>query len=223
MASKKLLTICALLLLALAACDDKADGDGAPADAAGINDAETAEQSQKKAPAKKAEDPAEDTAPKRTTASSPNNATVNEEPPLDISKLLTVEDFSQMTRAKLVEDPLVGKAPSPDYNAIHVHQAGRNFYGAGLQVWKIDAPKAAVKRVEQMSQQYLGVEDPSGKPVADATAQFLSNRAGILTHVFALDGYVVAVSCGEKFCKDGEKDLFEISKKVAGRFGERKE
>jgi hypothetical protein len=227
MTSKKtLLTTCALLLIGLSACDDKPEGE-ARVDA-GVDATKTAQKAQKKAEAeqpsasKNAPDPE-----KRTSASSPKGATVAEEPPLDISKLLTTKDFEDFTRTSMVREQLVGKPPSPTYNAVHLHPSGRNFYGAGLQVWKAESSEAAVERALQLREQYLAVEDaPKDGPVDNERA-FVSDRAGILTYVFPFSegdqSYVLAVSCGEKLCKKGFEDVAELAEVVVERLGESEE
>lgn len=226
MTSKTLLIACAILLLALPACDDKS-GEKSEADV-GVDAKQLAKQAQKKSADEEPDAPArQPDADARTTASSPSRATVNEQPPLDISKLLTKDDFEKLTRTSIVREPLVGKEPGPDYNAARLHPVGSNAYGAGLQVWKMENPEVAVERVQQMRQQYLAVDEvPNDGPI-DSEQAFISDRAGVLTYAFPVEegdnSYVVAVSCGEKLCKKGFEDVAGLADTVIGRLGESEE
>lgn len=221
MGSKRLLTAGLIgLALLTGGCDDEKSAETTATDVAGLADAQrTAEQAQKKQERPDPQKAKEKVDKERTSASSPSSATVGAQPPLDISNLLTREDVEKFTRGSVVSEALAGKEPSPEYNAIHLHPGGRTFYGAGLQVWKLDSKKAAIARIESLSEQYLAVDEPPEAAPFEGDADFISERAGITSYVFAAGdkpAYAVAVSCGDQFCKKPEQ-LFELSKTVRAR------
>ncbi len=222
MGSKTVLTSVLALALAaaLVACDSDKSNESTASDAA-LDSSASAKDANTKSDATATATPA-NTQPKRARATSPSGATMREEPPLDVSKYLTKKDVQSLTRGAVVSEHLEGKAPSPTYNAIHLHPGGRDFYGAGLQVWKLDDAKDAQKRVQSLRKQYLAVKAaPKDAPVTGNRA-FVADRGGIKSYVFAVktdngQSYVTAVSCGEQFCKKGWDEVFGLAKKVEGR------
>jgi hypothetical protein len=199
--------------LTLVACDE--DGGDETVDASQVIDAEPGE----RAPTK-ADDKTEKTEkePARTEATSKSAGTVEQTPPLPVDDYFEASDVESLAKGDLKTGTLAGQAPSETYNSLRLHPSGRNDYGAAVQLWKLDSPKAAGERVTQMREQYLSVKDPApDAPVKDRDA-FLSERQNLWQYVFNPKGapYVVAVTCSEKFCRDA-KIVYEIGSKVNNR------
>lgn len=217
MASTKTLTIALLLTVAAAsaACDNDKSADKSAADVSVVDAS---------APKAAAKEDATDTGANaddaRQQASSPRGATVEQQPPLDISSYLSEKDLAKLTTGSVIAQPLVGKTPSPTYNATRLAVGGRDWYGAGLQVWKLDDKSEAANRLKNLRTQYLGVDNaPKGAPVGGDRA-FVAERAGIQTYVFIPNNapdHIAAVSCGQDLCKRGWKDVFSLADKVDKR------
>ncbi len=201
-----------LLSAATAACDNKSSQD----DASDVSVFEDAEPSQAGA---EDQAPKQDDAPEpdrqRTTATSPGDGVVTEQPPLDIYRYMDEEQVAEFVSAEVSRQSLAGNKPSPTYNATHFQGEDRNSFGVGLQLWKLANREEALARVDDLREQYLNVEEaPEGSPIDEEMA-FISERAGILSYVFATgddsQGFVAAVSCGEQMCDNGIEQHFEIA------------
>lgn len=202
------------LVFCLTACDDKNTDDSV--DANQVSDARPGEP----APSEEPKDVGPDTSeePERTEATSQNAGTVNETPPLPVDKFFSMGDVTSLAKGGLKSAQLAGQKPSETYNSLRIYPAGRSDYGAALQLWKFDSPKAAVERVSEMREQYLGVSEPApDAPVKDRSA-FISSRQKMWQYVFNPKDkpYVASVTCQEKFCRD-IKVVYEIGSKVNTR------
>jgi hypothetical protein len=207
-----------VVALALSACDDKAQDDGA-ADVANLADsANTRSQGQQKTD----DEGEEDKPAKRTSASSPGEATVTQKAPLDASLYLIKNDVAGLERYPQVRtSELAGKESSPTYGTVRLSPQNNDNYGAALQLWKFDNEKAAEEMVVKMREQYLGVADaPKNAPIRRKNA-FLSTRAGITTYVFEAAGdsgtYVAALSCGDMTCPKGWTNVRPTAESILER------
>jgi hypothetical protein len=220
------ISVCACVLFAsaaLGACDADKSSD-ATRDVSVARD--VAREDGKSAPKEAKAESETESKPSRPVASSPGVARVDAEPPLDVSGLLKKDDLGDLTSAEVEVSDLIGKSPTPTYNATRLHPADGDLYGVGLQVWELGSDSESVDFVGQMRAQYLGVEDaPKDAPTGNSRS-FISSRSGIRIYVFAPEGeagYAAAVSCGDEFCEQGWEDLKGLVEKVDARLGDKEE
>ena len=202
-------------VVALAACDE--DGKEGPVDASQIVDAKPGSP---RAETSGDDDESEEAVKEssRTEATSETAGTVEQTPPLPVQDYFKANNVESLTGKNLRVDALAGQQPSETYNSLRVQPAGRNEYGAAVQMWKLDSPKAAAERVADLREQYLSVDDPAeDAPVTERDA-FVTDRQKLWQYVFNPEGqpYVASVSCAQDFCKS-MKVVYEIGSKVNNR------
>lgn len=207
MTYRRLIIAAALLLTLAPACDSDGDSstEDAGHDAAGPKSGEkTTEQEQKKSG-----EPEPDN--ERPEARADESGTLHEEPPPELQGLVRDETLKELGGGgSYTPTELPGRDPSPSYNSKRYKPEGDGGYGAGLQMWAFEKPKAAGKRLQELRSQYLNTEDiPKAKQKRLGSDSFFSERGGIRNVLFSAENppRVVAVSCSVEMCEDRSKFL----------------
>jgi hypothetical protein len=211
MAMMRLLIICSVLMLTalVVGCDDKKDSDG-EADVGGLGDVAEAPPTPPSGGDADPDAAQDDERSARMAASSAGGGVVNQEPPLAVDTFIDAADLDSFLDKTAEPKPLVGADPSPDYNAVRYQPEGKELFGIGLQMWKLDDRGAAKARLEQMRDQYLNVSGAPKTLSSPIDGAFRSQRGDITTVVFALPlpesdaAYVVALSCSDQVCEPEE-------------------
>ncbi len=155
----------------------------------------------------------------RPSARAGESGTIDEKPPLPIEELLPVDLVQEMTESsELARAPIPGINPSPDYNAVRLHSREEDGYGVGLQVWRLEEPKAARSHFEKLRGQYL--EPSESEELVDELERpvFTSTRSDVANIVTWLEEppVVVAISCATDTC-DSSKSMAELARAVLDR------
>lgn len=149
--------------------------------------------------------PAQEAPTPQHIASTPAQATIARNPPLDISSLLPLEALEQLIGNKpLRTEPLAGQPATSTYNALRIfaEDASENAYGVGLQVWKLSDLEEAQSRLNELKLQYLGVQDPP-QNLKIAEDAFISERSGIRNYLFvAPPSHMIGISCESGLCSN---------------------
>lgn len=214
---RKTSAIAALLLVFAVACDsDKSEGEeDAGGDAAQSTETGTG-QADDQGGSEQTGAPSEDSRP---SAKSTEKGTIQEKPPLQVESFLTIDDLRSIEKSKdFAPGKLVGRDPSPKYNAKRVHPEGGGNYGAGIQVWAYKKESAAKKRVDDMKAQYLNVGPVPEDAKGFGASAFVSQRSGIKNFVFHVGNppRTVAVSCSKEIC-DTDAKMTQLADQVRER------
>ncbi len=153
-------------------------------------------------------------------ASTPTNATVSRQPPLDISTLLLPSDVEKILgQKKLKVEALVGQPATADYNGLRIVVENNKtpMFGAGLQVWKFADLGAASAQLGKLKDQYLGVQAIPADLQKTAGDGFIAERGGIRSYlVIAPPNHIIALSCEKDLCQNWA-DLLELARIVQSR------
>jgi hypothetical protein len=196
--------VAAVALFVAAGCDSDSNSDETDA---GSGDALQTEQADE--PDTGSEDArtanAPDSGDDRPSATANEPGTIDEEPPLQVQEFLPIDQVQKLDKSReYTRSFLPGAEPGPSYNALRIHPAQGDDYGAGLQVWKLEDEGKAVEKFKQLKKQYLDVG--AGLQNIDAKT-FTSTRDDIQNVVVHPEGerFVYTVSCSKNLCDSPDK------------------
>lgn len=207
--------VAAVVMVAAGGCNDESEEPAGERDA-GADADPAAESAQQILPTDQV-DP-EQAGPEPVYVESTDTAgVISEHPPLDAESHFDAQQAGALidVDAPLETAPLAGQPASETHNSVR-YTPEDDAFGAALQVWDLaeadDTPDA---RLEQLEDQFLSVDTLDHGELPDGA--FSSQRAGILTVVFAAEDhpYVFALSCETDRCEQDE--LTEAATEIAGR------
>lgn len=153
-------------------------------------------------------------------ASTPANATISRQLPLDISTLLGPEDVKKVFGQKQLRvEELTGQPATADYNGLRIvaQNSKKPMYGVGLQVWRFTDLDDANNQFNKLKSQYLGVQEIPADLIKAAANGFISERGGIRNYLVAAQpSNIIAISCEKSLCSNWS-ELINFAKVAQSR------
>jgi len=129
-----------------------------------------------------------------------SGGTKKNQPVLDVSRFLSVQDVRTLTGERTLTSMghLKGISTSEGYNSAYFAPSVRANFGVSLQVWKERIRRDANQRYAQMRADFPNAEDTT----ALGGKSFISYFDDIISLTFAdlTKRVIVSVSCSQKIC-----------------------